>query len=78
MVDTGEKRMPAAVTLEGVGRVEAETRAIVLACESAKGENPFERPKDLVPIASAIHGVSGSFEQTFPAYSVTVMRVRSK
>ncbi|MGE5608241.1 MAG: alpha-L-arabinofuranosidase C-terminal domain-containing protein [Bacillota bacterium] len=78
VVNTGETPIPTALTLEGVGQVEPIARTIVLAGKSTEDENSFEQPKTVVPIESTISGVSGSFNHTFPAYSVTVMRVRLK
>ena len=70
--------MPTALTLEGVGRVEPTARAIVLAGKSPEVENSFEQPSNVTPIEATIAGVSASFKHTFPAYSVTVMRVKLK
>jgi alpha-L-arabinofuranosidase len=78
VVNTSVTPMPTALTLEGVGQVEPTARAIVLAGKSAEDENSFQQPKNVAPIESTIAGVSGSFKHTFPAYSVTVMRVRLK
>jgi alpha-L-arabinofuranosidase len=78
VVNTGKEPMPTTVTLDGIGQVEPAARVIVLAGKSADDENSFEQPRNLVPIESTIAEVSGSFKHTFPAYSVTVMRVKPK
>lgn len=78
VVNTGENALPTALTLEGVGQVEPTARTIVLAGKSPEVENSFEQPRNVAPIESTIAGVSGSFQHSFPAYSVTVMRVKLK
>jgi alpha-L-arabinofuranosidase len=78
VVNTGEDALPTALTLEGVGQVEPTARAIVLAGKSPEVENSFEQTSNVAPIEATIAGVSASFKHTFPAYSVTVMRVKLK
>lgn len=78
VVNTGDSAMPTAVTLDGVGQVEPTARALVMAGTSTEDENSFEQPRNIFPKESTISGVSGSFTHTFPAYSVTVMRVKVK
>ena len=78
VVNTGEEPMQTAVTLEGVGQVEPTARAIVMAGKSPEQENSFDLPKAIAPVESTVSGVAGSFTHTFPAYSVTVMRVKFK
>lgn len=78
VVNTGEEPMPTALTLDGIGQVEPTARAIVLAGNSPDDENSFERPRNVAPVESTVSGIAGSFTHTFPAYSVTVMRVKLK
>lgn len=78
VVNAAAEPMPAEIALDGVGQVEPTARAIVLAGPAPDAENSFEQPSRIIPKESTLSGVSSNFTHTFPAYSVTVMRVKVK
>jgi len=66
------------VKIEGVRQVRRRGTAIVLAAEKLTDENTLAEPKRIAPVTNRLTGASASFEHTFPAYSVTVLRLKTK
>ncbi|HEY3780121.1 MAG TPA: alpha-L-arabinofuranosidase C-terminal domain-containing protein [Fimbriimonadaceae bacterium] len=63
------------VSLEGVGAVEPVAQAWEIT-GNLEDHNSIDQPEKIVPRAFTIEGVSPSFEHSFPAHSITVMRVK--
>jgi alpha-L-arabinofuranosidase len=58
--------------LDGVGS------ASILTSADPKDENSIEMPRKVIPRAEQVNGISNSFRYLFPAYSLTVLRLREK
>jgi alpha-N-arabinofuranosidase len=70
---------PAAVTLNITGmRSLASGTATVLTSDDPLDENTFEEPKKIVPKTTAISLRGGSLAHTFPPYSLSVLRLKSR
>jgi alpha-L-arabinofuranosidase len=66
------------ITLEGIGTVSPRGTAIVLSSESPADENSFGSPKKIAPKRESLADLSSRFRRTFPANSLTVIRVGGK
>lgn len=64
-----------AIRLHGAGRLAPSARAIVLASSSADDENTFDAPTKVAPREESVSGIAPSFRHTFPANSITVLRI---
>ena len=64
--------------IEGVRRLARRGTAIVLAGEKLTDENSLAEPKKVAPVTSPLRGVGASFDHTFPPYSLTVLRLRTR
>jgi alpha-L-arabinofuranosidase len=65
------------VNLNGVRDVEPSGRAIVLTSPSPADENSLAEPTKVSPREQRIDHVAASFQHTFPANSVTILRVKT-
>jgi len=68
---------PVAITIDGVQRLSATGRAVTLAGRPEE-TNSITDPTHLVPVESAVPGVTRAFTYTFPADSVTVLELNGR
>jgi alpha-L-arabinofuranosidase len=66
------------VAIDGVTSVDPQGQVIVLAAKSPDDTNSITEPKKLIPVTSRADGLSKGFTREFPAYSITVMRIKAK
>jgi alpha-L-arabinofuranosidase len=66
------------IRFEGVKEVRAPARAIVLSSADPADENTLEQPMKVAPVEQVILGAATAFRHTFPAHSVTVLRLTVK
>ncbi len=64
------------IRLEGVDHVQPSATAIVLSSEKPSDENTLSDPTKVVPITRQIPNAAKEFKYTFPAESVTVLRLK--
>ncbi len=76
VVNVGGKAMPVRVGIRGLAAAVASARANVLASEDPFVENSLAEPRKIAPVCEPFAVTSGSFERTFPANSVTVVRLQ--
>jgi alpha-L-arabinofuranosidase len=61
--------------LEGT-RVRPTAKAIVLVSDKPEDENTLEQPTKIKPVTLTLNNASAAFHHTFPANSVTVLRLK--
>ncbi len=66
------------IRLQGVKQVGAPGRATVLTSADAADENTLEQPVKVAPVEQVIPEAATGFRHTFPAHSVTVLRVKAE
>jgi alpha-L-arabinofuranosidase len=64
------------IGLDGAGNVAAKATAYVLTAADAAAENTLEQPTKVAPVRQQV-AVAASFRHAFPAYSLTVLRVKA-
>jgi alpha-N-arabinofuranosidase len=69
---------PVWINLEGAGSIAGEAKCIVLTSDKLDDTNTITEPTKIVPVESTASGISSGFSHTFPPYSVTILKIRSK
>jgi alpha-L-arabinofuranosidase len=77
VVNTASQPMPVDINLQGVKKLAPTAEASVLSSGSVLDENTFERPNNIVPKSAKVAVKAGGFVHTFPANSVTVVRLKT-
>jgi alpha-L-arabinofuranosidase len=76
VVNVGGTVQPLEIRLQGAGSVQPSGVETVLSGQPGDSNSLADR-KHVFPTTTALTGVGGSFDQSFPAYSVTVMRLHA-
>jgi alpha-L-arabinofuranosidase len=66
------------VELAGATKAASSGTAIVLTSASPADENSLAEPKKVAPAARPVDGLGPRFNCTFPAYSLTILRVKAE
>ena len=66
--------VPRTVSIEIAGTRVAHDGKLVILSGNPEDTNSIENPRNVIPVEHALH-VGPNFENTFPAYSVTVLEV---
>ncbi len=87
--DTAKKRLylklvnasstPQPVEIEFAGTKLAETGTMIsLSAHGTQTTNTINRPEEIVPVETALHGVSNHLHRTLPGYSIQVIQIDEK
>jgi alpha-L-arabinofuranosidase len=63
------------MNLTGADHVGGEAKSVTLTSAGLSDENTFEHPTKVAPVERNLTGISPSFRYTFPAHSVTILRI---
>ena len=77
VVNMAEQPQPATLNLKGAKQLSPQAKMIVMASADPSAGNSFEQPENVVPKESILNGVAPTFQHTFPANSITVLRLNS-
>jgi len=66
------------VQISGASKIKPEGEAVVLAAGSPNDTNSIGEPNKVVPRTETVTGLSADFTREFPAYSVTVLKLKAK
>ncbi len=78
VVNGAESARNAVIDLPGSSEFEATGTAITLKGSAMDEENSFASPTKIAPVSRRIDGISSHFRYTFPARSVTVLRLKRR
>lgn len=78
LVNADSIPQPLRIRLSGVSAVSGTARLIALHAESREETNSIDRPTQIVPVESAISGVSADFRRTMPAFSIQILELRER
>lgn len=70
--------MQSRIVVEGVEQILPQGNAITMIADSLDAANTFQNPTRVAPITTEISGLSTDFEYTFPPYSITILRLRTR
>jgi alpha-N-arabinofuranosidase len=65
------------VKISGVNNVDSSAEAVVLSADSPDATNSIQEPKKIAPAVSTVDGVGADFTRDFPAYSITVLKLKT-
>jgi alpha-N-arabinofuranosidase len=66
------------VQINGAPKIETEGEAVLLAASSPSDTNSLEQPQKIVPRAEKVGNLSSNLTREFPAYSITVLKLKTK
>jgi alpha-N-arabinofuranosidase len=78
IVNTGGTEQAVHLEINGVPRIEASGEALVLSASAPEDTNSITEPNKIVPVATTADGLGTDFTRTFPAYSITVLRMKTR
>jgi alpha-L-arabinofuranosidase len=78
VVNAGGSAADAEITLNGAISAGQRAKVILLSGANTTAANSFDKPANVAPAESEIENVPGHFQHTFPALSMTVLRVPFK
>jgi alpha-L-arabinofuranosidase len=78
VVNGGKKALDTQVSLRGLPEVKSTAQVISLTGGGPSEENSFADPRSVVPVEQSIDGIGPEFRHTFPAYSVSIFRLKVK
>jgi alpha-L-arabinofuranosidase len=78
VVNTAASARPIKIEISGAPKIEPDGEMVSLVGHSLNDTNSIDEPRKIVPLTEKVGGLSASFEREFPAYSITVLKLRSK
>ena len=78
VVNAAHSTTEAEINLETTFNVAGRAETIVLTGATGSAMNTFDQPRKVAPVDSIIQDTSNAFRHTFPANSMTVMRLKPK
>jgi alpha-N-arabinofuranosidase len=78
VVNTSGSARPTKIQINGAATIDPEGEAAVLAANKLDDTNSITEPNKVVPRTEKVGGLSANFTREFPAYSVTVLKVKTK
>jgi alpha-N-arabinofuranosidase len=78
VVNTAGTAQPISVQISGAPKIKAEGEAVSLVGKGLDDTNSIQDPRKVVPRTEKAEGLSSSFTREFPAYSVTIMKLKTK
>ena len=67
---------PVDIKLDGVSQIQPEGKAVILTGDGPDAVNSMEEPKRVAPVESTFENAAANFSYTFPAHSLTVLRIK--
>jgi alpha-N-arabinofuranosidase len=66
------------IQINGAAKIASEGEAVALSANSLDETNSLEQPQKIVPRTEKADNLSTNFTREFPAYSVTVLKLKTK
>src|SRR5262249_54076518 len=66
------------VQINGAAGVDSAGEAVVLAANALDDTNTLQEPQKIAPHTEKVDGLGATFTREFPAYSLTVLKIKSK
>jgi len=77
VVNVSKEDLDTTVRLRGVRKVEPVGKAITLTSSDPQAENSISEPLKVAPRTATFDNAAGTFRHTFPAYSVSILRLKA-
>ncbi len=66
------------VQINGCRKIASKCEAVSLTASSRDATNSLEQPQNVVPRTERLHNLGANFSREFPAYSITVLKLKTK
>jgi alpha-N-arabinofuranosidase len=77
VVNTAGSARPIKIQINGVKSVNSNAEAVVLAGKSLDDTNSMTEPNKIVPRTETMDSLGANFQREFPAYSITVFKLKA-
>ncbi|HEY3863780.1 MAG TPA: alpha-L-arabinofuranosidase C-terminal domain-containing protein [Verrucomicrobiae bacterium] len=77
IVNSRGEAQPVRIALSGVSKIAAKGKSTTLKAASPDDTNSINDPKKIIPVTETIEGLAADFTRTFPAYSITVLEIKT-
>ncbi len=78
VVNTSGSARPINIQINGAPKIRPEGELVSLVGQSLDETNSLQDPRKVVPRTEKVKGVSARFTREFPAYSVTVLKLKTR
>ncbi len=78
VVNGSDNALPATLDLRGAGALQSSGQAITLTSGGMNDENTLDDPLKIAPKTEKVGNISPKFSYTFPARSLTILRLKAK
>jgi alpha-N-arabinofuranosidase len=78
VVNTAGSARPITIQINGAPKMKPEGELVSLAGKSLDDTNSLENPRKIVPRTEKASGLSANFTREFPAYSVTILKLKTR
>ncbi|MGC4042899.1 MAG: alpha-L-arabinofuranosidase C-terminal domain-containing protein [Armatimonas sp.] len=78
LVNIGPKAQDIRLNLAGAGTLAPKGEALILTGTDPLAENTFDAPLKIAPTKQTINGVSSDFVWKAPAWSASILRLKTK
>jgi alpha-N-arabinofuranosidase len=78
VVNASGLKRPIKIQIHGAPKISPKGELVSLAGNSIDDTNSIEEPRKIVPRTEKMDGLSASFTREFPAYSITILKLKSK
>ncbi|MBB6048770.1 alpha-L-arabinofuranosidase C-terminal domain-containing protein [Armatimonas rosea] len=78
LVNGGKSAHTTTINLQNVGKLTGKGTATVLTHTDPQAENSFAQPTRIAPVTKPLTGVAPSFTYDAPAYSVSILRLKTR
>jgi len=78
VVNCSDTDYPVRIQINGVDDIQSSGHLIQMKASGLEKVNTITQPKNIVPITTELNGLSKDFIQTFPAYSISVLKMYKK
>ena len=66
------------VQIKGVKKVQSEGTSVMMKCDNLDIGNTIPEPTRIAPVTEKIGGLGAEFTRTYPPYSITVLKVKTR
>ena len=78
VVNCSGSARPIKIQLSGAQSINAQGEAVVLAADSLDATNSLTEPNKVIPRTEKVDGLGADYTREFPAYSITILKLKSK
>jgi alpha-N-arabinofuranosidase len=78
VVNCSDTAYPVRIQVSGVDSIRSSGNLIQMKASGLEEVNTIDNPKNIVPATTELNGLSKNFIQTFPAYSISVLKMYGK